>query len=88
MEALLDLLLRAIRPVTRVALITPNDGADLANDTTAISFSGAGTLAIVTVGGDSVTIPDGALAVGAMHPIQVRRVLATGTTATGIVGYW
>jgi len=73
-------------------LITPNDDADLNDNgyptaTRALSFAVAGALSVVTVDGNSVIIPSGALAAGTMHSIAIRRVNATGTTATGIVGY-
>ncbi len=70
-----------------VFLITPNDNTDLSFITRAISFASAGDLAIVTHDGTELTIPSAALAAGIMHPIGIKRVKATGTTATGIVGY-
>lgn len=66
-------------------LITPSDSTDLSEVTRAISLEVAGTLAIITQDGTTITIPG--LAVGVLHPIGAQRVLSTGTTATGIVGY-
>ena len=70
-----------------VFLVTPSDSVDFASVTRAISFAAAGTLAVVTEDGSVVTIPDGALAAGIMHPIGAQRINSTNTTATGIVGY-
>lgn len=71
----------------RIFLITPDDDNDLAMITTAISFVEEGTLTVITKGGDTVTIPEGALAPGCQHLMRVKRVLETGTTVTGLVGY-
>jgi len=74
-------------------LITPNDANNF-NDAhgrqvvaRAISIAGAGALSVETFTGETVIIPSGALAVGHLHYILVRKVHSTGTTATGIVGY-
>jgi hypothetical protein len=72
----------------RCVLITPHDTNDLANAVYAISFAGAGALRVLTLDGDDVTIPNGALAAGVQHALAVRRVFSTGTGATGIVGYY
>ncbi len=72
----------------RVRAITPNDGTDLPADewTRGLYVGVAGDVAVIMVGDTaSVVIP--ALAAGVLHPIRVRRVLATGTTATGIRGF-
>lgn len=69
-------------------LVSPNDSVDLNTTTRAISFSGAGALRVELEDSDAaVTIPSGALAAGVCHPLGVKRIYATGTTATGIVGY-
>ena len=75
-------------PSENIATVTPNDGTDLDFTTRGLSFAAAGALTVITEGGQTVTIPDGALAAGIIHPIRVARVLATGTGATGIVAYW
>lgn len=64
--------------------IAPNDGADLQGITRAIILGGAGDVAVVLKNGDTITLP--ALAVGVIYPVRVARVLATGTTATGLKG--
>lgn len=75
-------------PAPNIALVSPSDSTDLGFVTRGLSFAVAGTLAVVTAGGQTVTIPSGALVAGAIHAIEVTRVLNTGTTATGIVAYW
>ena len=72
-------------PAENAAAVTPNDSTDLTTITTALIVQVSGTIAVDMLGGQSVTI--GALA-GQYIPIRVRRVRATGTTATGIVAFW
>lgn len=74
--------------VDRVALVTPNDGADIPNGPWRyVSFGTAGALKVVTSGGDTVTIPSGALGAGLQHILNVSRIWASGTTAANIVVY-
>jgi hypothetical protein len=81
------------RVLESITLITPNDtaeGIDFAGKghaTRGISITVAGVLRVLTVEDEDVAIPSGALAVGIIHAIAVKRVYATDTTATGIVGY-
>ncbi len=79
--------MKSTAPGNRVALITPSDATEL-NPTRGISFAAEGALAVEDAEGNSVTIPSGALAAGVIHPLSLKKVKATGTTATGIVGYW
>ncbi|MEQ1761568.1 MAG: hypothetical protein ABL984_00345 [Pyrinomonadaceae bacterium] len=69
-------------PITKPFAITPSDSVDLATGTRAIYVGVAGNVAFMLLDGVSVTV---ALAAG-WHPIAPKRVLATGTTATGILG--
>ena len=64
--------------------ITPDDATDLASVTRAIILGTAGDVAVVLKNGDAITLP--ALAAGVIYPVRVSRVLATGTTATGLKG--
>nr|NIL95830.1 hypothetical protein [Planctomycetales bacterium]NIP67896.1 hypothetical protein [Planctomycetales bacterium] len=43
-----------------------------------------GTLRVEDLDGNVVNFADGELAAGIVHPIRVKRVHATGTTATAI----
>lgn len=70
----------------RFFAITPSDVADLSGDDaklTAIVVGGAGNLVAVTPEGVAVTF---AVTAGQVLPIRCRRVNATNTTATGLVG--
>jgi|TARA_B110000908_G_scaffold163200_1_gene209524 hypothetical protein len=64
--------------------ITPDDATDLVSLTRAIILEGAGDVAVILKNGDAITLP--VLAVGVIYPVRVARVLATGTTATGLKG--
>lgn len=72
----------------RAANVTPNDTADLpivdAGFTHAqgLLIGGAGSLKVTLTSGDIVAIPN---VVAGFLRLAVRRVWATGTTATGIV---
>ncbi len=70
-------------PATRIAEIVPSDTNPLAFITRAISVETAGHLQIVTSAGDAGRV---FVAAGVPFPLRVTRVLATGTTASGIVG--
>lgn len=74
--------------IKNAAAFTPSgDVTDLtAGPTRALYVGVTGNVAVIFVGdkdADAVTLVG--LAAGVWHPIQVRRILATGTTATGIV---
>jgi hypothetical protein len=64
--------------------ITPNDSTDLAEVTRALYIGGSGAVRVVMASGQTVTFA--VVAASMVLPIRVRRVLATGTTATNLVG--
>lgn len=64
------------------------DDHDFTTPTRGISFAAAGDLAIVTEDGTTAIVPSGALAAGIVHPIRAATITKTGTTATGIVGWY
>jgi hypothetical protein len=64
--------------------ITPNDAADITAVTRAVYVGGPGNLAIVLQSGATVTLSN--VASGSLLPLRIKRLLATGTTATSIVG--
>ena len=71
--------------------VTPSDANDLqtlnaALGTRALKVTGAGNVAVNLVGGGTATLTG--LAAGQTLPIAVSRVLATGTTATGILALY
>lgn len=71
-------------PATRAETITPSDATDLARATRALYVGQSGAVRLRTTGGDEVTLAN--LQGGVLYPVRAARVLATGTTATGLVG--
>jgi len=73
------------------AAITPSNTAVFNNVDTnlptlrALTVGAAGNIAIVSIDGSSGIIP---VVAGQTISMQILQVLATGTTATGLVGYW
>lgn len=70
-------------PADRFAAIIPNDGADVAEMPRALFIGGGGNLVVQGRDGVSATFIVGA---GQILPIRAARVMATGTTASDIVG--
>ena len=74
-------------PITAPAVeafeITPDDAQDLAKLPRAVYVGGAGDVRCALAYGPAVTIRG--LAAGTILPFRVRRLHATGTTATGLV---
>ena len=69
----------------RFALATSgDDNNDLPYVTRGIYIGVAGNLAVNMSGNGAVIIP----VQPGLHPLAVSRILATGTTATGIVAVW
>ncbi len=70
-------------PAISVFDITPDDGADLWQVTTALNVATPGTVRVTTADGSASDIT---VHPGECFPIRVRRVWLTGTSATGIRG--
>lgn len=71
----------------KAVLVTPNDTVDLADgNTKGLYVGGTGNVAVTMADGNDITF--NALSVGTIHPISVKRVKATGTTATNIVAVY
>lgn len=71
-------------PAAHAFAITPNDSADLPETTRAIYCGLGGDMTVTMASGEAVTfsnLPDGALL-----PIRVIRLSASGTTAQAIIG--
>lgn len=73
-------------PATGGFAIVADDGADLSVLTRALMVGGSGDVAVIFKDGTTATLPG--LAPGVIYPLRVARVLATGTTATGLVGLY
>jgi hypothetical protein len=71
----------------RAVAVTPNDSTDLSlvdgNTGPTLYIGSDGNVAVETIGGDTVTFAN--VVAGSFMPLQVRKVLATGTTSTGIL---
>lgn len=66
------------------ASVTTSDTTDLPGGTCRGLYVGvSGHVAVVTECGDSVTLQN--VVAGLIHSIKLKRIRATGTTATGIV---
>lgn len=73
-------------PAEHAMEITPSNDTDLAISTRGIYVGVSGDLKVDTVGGSTVVFVN--LAAGVIHPIRAKRVHATGTDATNIVGVY
>lgn len=71
-------------PADHAFAITPDDGTDLSYVTRALYVGSAGAVTVVMAEGTTITFSG--LFAGQVLPVRVRRVLATGTTATALVG--
>lgn len=70
-------------PAADAAAIVPDDAVDLPEPTRAIYVGSAGTLRVQMLSGavvDFASVP-----AGAVYPLCLRRVMATGTSAGGLV---
>lgn len=76
----------AYDPASSAAAVTTHDTNELANLTTRVFVGGAGNIKVTMMDGTDVTFT-GVIA-GSVLPIRVRRIFATGTTATNIVAMW
>jgi hypothetical protein len=73
-------------PASLLRPVVPDDAADLPDGAARSLFvGGGGALAVVDISGRTATILS---APYQYHPIRVRRVLATGTTATAILALY
>ena len=74
------------RPAENAVSVTTNDSTDLATDARGVYVGVGGDLKVTLVGGTTVTFAN--LAAGVIHPIQARRIWATGTDAADILGIY
>jgi hydroxymethylglutaryl-CoA reductase len=71
------------QPAHDVIVVTPSDTVDLATAVRAIRATAAGTVAVITKYGNTVTC---AFLAGETRAIYATRIMATNTTATGLEG--
>lgn len=74
------------RPARKAVAITPADGSDLTEYTRGIYVGVSGDVKVDLVEEGTVTFVG--LAAGVIHPIAAKRVYATGTSATIILGIY
>jgi hypothetical protein len=74
-------------PALNAAVVTPSDTTDLPNPAIRLWVGGAGNVTLDTVGG-STSVLFAALPAGTLLSVQVKRVRATGTSATNIVALY
>ncbi|OED49401.1 hypothetical protein AB838_06920 [Rhodobacteraceae bacterium (ex Bugula neritina AB1)] len=70
-------------PASDAAAITPSDASDLPYPARSIYVGGTGTLRVRMISGEVVDFTD--VQGGAVYPIRVAQVMASGTSATGLV---
>lgn len=82
-------------PVESAIQVVPNDGAilvppsgDPLKATRALLLGGAGTVKVDMADGTTITMTIPSTALGILLPIAVKKVYATGTTATLIVAFY
>ncbi len=73
----------ATDPAISIFEITPDDGADLGQVTTALNAATPGTVRLTTA---DRSVSDVSVQPSHAFPVRAARVWATGTTATGIRG--
>lgn len=71
---------------TGIVAITPDDDTDVVGTLRGLYVGVSGNVSVVMQ--DDTTGVLSSLAAGMVHPLSVKRVLATGTTATNIVGVY
>lgn len=74
-------------PARNGFLITPNDGADLAIVCRSLFVGSAGDVSVI-LAKDSSSVVFKNVQIGSLLPVSVKRVEATLTTATDIVGLY
>lgn len=70
----------------QAAAVTPSDTADLPSIAVSLWVGGAGALSVILEGDTSPVLISGIVA-GTLLPLRVKRVRATGTTATLITAF-
>jgi hypothetical protein len=73
-------------PPEHGSAIVPDDLAALAQATRALYVGGGGDVTARMLGGSLVTLAN--VPEGTLIPLRVTQVMASGTTATAIVGLW
>ncbi len=75
-------------PAAHLFAITPSDATIFPTATRGIWVGGAGNIAIVALSDTGSPVTLTAVPAGTLLQIAAQQVMATGTTATDIVGMW
>lgn len=76
-------------PAFGAAPVIPSDAQELTTTSRAIYVGSSGNLTVEMLdNGVSSTITLQNVQAGMLYPLRVRRVLASGTTASGLVCFW
>lgn len=74
-------------PAANFAAVVPSDSTDLPNTCRSLYVGTGGSVAVQPAGGGAAVtftnVPN-----GSVLPVRASRVMATGTTASGIVALW
>ncbi len=73
-------------PVASGVEVTPSDTAPLPAVTRALYSGTGGDIVVRLASGDTIKLVE--TTPGSIYPLRVDRVMASGTTASGIVGLW
>ena len=73
------------QPATKAVAITPDDDTDLEFTPRALYIGGAGAVTVI-LRNDTAAVTFAAVPVGTVLPVRPKRVLATGTDATLLLG--
>ncbi len=73
-------------PATQSAAVTPSDTVDIAGGIVRALWVGGGGSVAVMLGDDTAATTYAGVPAGTLLPFAVKRVFATGTTATLLVG--
>lgn len=73
-------------PAENAFAITPHNTNELAYVPRGIYVGAGGSIAVVLVNGDSASFAN--VAAGTVLPIRAKQVLATGTTASSLIGLY
>lgn len=75
-----------VSPASSAFPITPSDSTDLAINTRCIYVGVTGNITLNMYDGSSVTFSN--VPAGFILPVRAKRILATGTTATSLIGMY
>ena len=77
-------ILKLTSPLTHPEAVNPNDGQDLDRVTRAIYVGNGGNVRVLMPEGLTTVFEN--MPAGTFLPLRIKRVFATGTTASGIIG--